>query len=1382
MSQLKLNAYTNRKPLKDLLKVPAKVQSVYSLTQHLWEGESDGERQNSKKANKVRLETLDEFFLDPVRSYLSRIFQSIAVNEGQGFWVQAEFGVGKSHLMAATAVMALGGAAAWDRVKQREDAEGKAGPGARLDSLWRKKLEKRKLFPIVFSLEGFGGGHQMRLEDFILEEAQSTFALREGKPLAVYPEEHLARLYLNEHQRSFKDELRNFLADERLMRGLPHYDYDEFLAALKNPDAQRDAGRVLVAFYRHKKIAPQVPTERGERLSRAVRDIMDAGYDGVFIAIDEMSEYLRRSNFQGDDEDCLLTLSSTLAKAQALPIWTLVAAQAAHSNPRKIIGPDRLREELLEHKAERFRDIVMQRTRELIDKDGVNTYFAGLKTLVPWVKNTTKEEFESCFPFPPDAINIIRSISTKLTGTRSTISFLHSALQKAVQNDTKELVPLWRVFDDLMSYNETPSTASTGAVSIRSKFRGEVAALEAAQATLKRITDGQLARAQNRARAERILNTLFLYQLAGVSGLTREQILDAVCDLKPNEDELEAQLGHYETILEEMRSKLRSQIRFREGRYEFVPKETGQYDDLAHQAADKLKSDPVLFWQYVDRAMNMAEAEAQSPFAEYIGEEEVRQIPVRTSWHGQERTGRCMAADLGRANARAPEVDTHGNEDDFVIVVARRPAKDKQVQDFLKRDGGADPRVCVWAPAEPTEQEKGTQCSVLAHLLVADEQRESAYEKDGKREFKREAHRVHTTLRGMYARGVARTSRVTLTIAPAGDVKAILESMAHKAMDTCYEARSIDFGNRKFDPQGAVKLINGLVKLGKSVNEGDQLWSAVENFAAPLGLVKPANPRYLDATGSKFYRAIKKRVEERGGAGLEVKTVYNWFTGYDTKDGQESPGLTRRMVDVYLLALAQQGVIRISDKRGGWIDRATIAGIDFKPETLRNLARIELPKALDDWAVFAPYLEVLTGLPEGELGPKYDKASADDALNRYWESGWISLEDLQSIEINLRELFRTLGNEQDNEFEELLLYWIEFAGERRPSSPDAEEIFDALRRAVITATGAAEPRALTSAHSTTFRENHRQLHNLKVSFEATQLTLLRAARLARAPLPDDRKDFKEIGKAQHHVSTELTKVSALVIDPATVQTRLVPRLQQLEAVYVPAYLEELMALDAAQRELEEVVGSIAGSNELAVLRSFPDSAEATHAIAGAEALMQGLPSRLRGALEDRDAAARDVRDLACVTDSVEGSPLSLRRLVAEVNFRTEAAKRLGGAATAALEVFAVFLMSPRIAEGLSKHQSESALAGSIVMAKDTAAVREMLLAASDAEIAALAKVLKAVSAGKILKAVKMSRFKPNTELVWDKSDISTVTDEFRRFLEGEWEEGRYLKVEQDSTD
>jgi hypothetical protein len=1377
MSQLKLDAYASRKPLKDLLNVPDRVQSVYSLTQHVWAGESDDERRTSRKTNKVRLETLDEFFLDPVRGYLSRIFERIAQNEGQGFWVQAEFGVGKSHLLAATAVMALGGPAAWEEVKKREAVEGKAGPGARLDALWRKKLEKRRLFPIVFSLEGFGGGHQMRLEDFILEEAQATFALREGKPLAVYPEEHLARLFLKEHQKAFKDELRGFLADERLTRGLPQYDYEDFLKALQNPHAQRDAGRVLTAFYRHKKISPHVPTERGERLGRAMRDVLEAGYDGVFIAIDEMSEYLRRSNFQSDDEDCLLTLSSTLAKAQALPVWTLVAAQSAHSNPRKIIGPDRLREELLEHKAERFRDIVVQRTRELKDKDGVDVYFAGLKTLVPWVKNTTKEDFESCFPFPPDAIDVIRNISTKLTGTRSTISFLHRALQKTVQEGTKELVPLWRVFDDLMSYNETPSTASTGAVSIRSKFRGEVAALEAAQATLQRITDGQLSRPQNRSRAERILNTLFLYHLAGVSGLTREQILDAVCDLKPNEDELEAQLGHYETILEEMRGKLRNQIRFREGRYEFVPKETGQYDDLPHQAAERLKADPVLFWQYVDRAMNMADPEAQSPFADLIGEDEVRQIQVKTTWHGQERTGRCMAADIGRANARAPEVDTHGNEDDFVVLIARRPGKEKQVQDFLKRDGGADPRLCVWAPADPTEQEKATLFAVLGHLLVADEHRETAFEKDGRREFRREAHRVHTALRGMYARGVARTARVSLPIEAAGDVRGALESMACKAMDTCYQSRSIDFGNRKFDAQGAVKLINGLVKLGKAVSEGDQLWSAVENFAAPLGLVRPGSPRYLDPAGSGFYQAIKKKIEDRGGAGLEVRTVYNWFTGYDPKDGQESAGLTRRLVDVYLLAMAQQGVVRISDKRGGWLDRATIAGIEFKPETLRGLSRIELPKALEDWAIFAPYLEVLTGKAEQTLGPKYDKASADEALVGYWERGWLALGELQQIESNLRELFRTLGKEQENAFEGLLLYWIAFAEEPRPEAGEPEAVFDALRRAVLTATGTADPAGLTSAEWTTFHENYRQLQDLRTSFDATSVTLLRAARLARAPLPEDGKGLKEVAKAQRDVTAELDHVSKLVTNPATVQTRLIPRLERLEHAYVPTYLDELMALDSIQGELDEAARALEQSPEIQVLRRLSASSEAKRAIDQTAAVLQALPPRLRRGPEDRDLAARDVRDLGYVRDAVDGSPLTLRKFIAEIAARLKVKERVEGIGSVALGSFAEFLRSPKITEGLAAHRAESSLAAAIAGARSAKAVCELLLAANDPEFDELAKVLKAAAGGKTPKVVKIGEFKPDSDLIWEKADIARVVGDFQRYLEVEWEEGRYIKIE-----
>ena len=77
MPDLDFSGFANRPPLAKILKIPAKVQSVYSLTQHVWDGESDDTRRESKKKNKVRLETLDELYIDPVRSYLNRIFENL---------------------------------------------------------------------------------------------------------------------------------------------------------------------------------------------------------------------------------------------------------------------------------------------------------------------------------------------------------------------------------------------------------------------------------------------------------------------------------------------------------------------------------------------------------------------------------------------------------------------------------------------------------------------------------------------------------------------------------------------------------------------------------------------------------------------------------------------------------------------------------------------------------------------------------------------------------------------------------------------------------------------------------------------------------------------------------------------------------------------------------------------------------------------------------------------------------------------------------------------------------------------------------------------------------------------------------------------------------
>lgn len=1357
--------------------VPEKVESVYSLTQHVWDGSSEIERLESKKENRVRLETLDEFIIDPVRSYLNRIFEKIASGEGQGFWVQAEFGVGKSHLLAVTSVLAVGGHAAWDRAAVRENEEKKAGPGARIDNLWRKKVEAKRIFPVVFSLEGCGGGREKKLEDFILDEAQNTFALREGKPLAVYPEEHLARLFLKEHQKVFRDDLRTFLADKRLMRGLAQFEYDELMEALRQPESLRDAGRVLMAFYRHRNLMPQIPTERGERMGRAVRDVLDAGYEGIFIAIDEMSEYLRRSHFTSDDEDCLLALSSSLAKAQGLPIWTLVAAQSAHTNPMKIIGPDRLREELLEHKAERFRDIVIQRTRKLVDTKHIDVYYNGYRSLLPWVKAAVKEDFEASFPFPPDALSVIRDISKKLTGTRSTISFLHRALKNAVENNSSDLVSLWRIFDDLMSYNETPSTSSSGAISIRSKFRGEVAALEAAQATLNRITDGQLARPQNRTRAERILNTLFLYKLAGVAGLTRDQILDAVCDLKPGEDELEAQLGHYETILEEMRSKLRNQIHFRQGRYEFVPKETGQYDDLVYQATERLKSDPQLLWQKIDRLMSYSDKETPSPFARVVAEDDGRLVQLKVDdWHGQERSGRVTAADLGRPDAVPAEVDTHGNEDDFVVMIARRPMSEKAVEQFLKKDKPADPRVVVWAPAELNDEEKATLAGVLAHLVVSAEHKNSSLEKEGRREFKNEAFRAYAVMQGLYTRGIAKTSRTSLSISLVGGPEGAISRMATEAMDSCYRSRSIDFGNRKFDTQGAVKLINGLIKRGRAVGEGDQLWSAVENFAEPLGAVQHGAIERLDPSGSTFYREIKAKVEAQGGAGIDVRTVHNWFTGYDPNDGNESAGLTRRMVDVYLLCLAQQGLIRIRSKKGDWIDRSSIAGIDFKPEVLRNLGRIELPRALEHWQIFHPYLEVVTGAVEGSLGPRYDKASADEALKSLWEVHWLDHADVGRIDSEIRGLFTTLGLAESNPFDDLLLYWMAFADEARPKNFNEQDVFDSLCRAVLSATGTKEAELITPDHVTGFRENHRRFRDLRDSSRKTGLLLVRAAKLARATLPADR-ELKEIQKAQKELLKELKNAKDLILSPDTVNTRLEPRLSDLERLYVPAYLDQLMRLEALQNDLAEVIELVACSNEMKALKEFAaEVEEAKDIVEEWQARFDSTPPRLRKQPEDRDATENEVKNEGRVKD-ILNEELTFRRLAAECQKRQEWIDRLRNAAQEAMGGFASFLRSPGVSGRLQALNEPTQGLVEVLSAQNESEMTEILVTMPKEQRSALAKQLKAILGNRTAKAVSLQSFKPSTDLIWERKEIETVARDFRDYLERQWDDGCYIKIE-----
>jgi hypothetical protein len=523
---------------------------------------------------------------------------------------------------------------------------------------------------------------------------------------------------------------------------------------------------------------------------------------------------------------------------------------------------------------------------------------------------------------------------------------------------------------------------------------------------------------------------------------------------------------------------------------------------------------------------------------------------------------------------------------------------------------------------------------------------------------------------------------------------------------------------------------------------------------------------------------VRSRVEKTGGAGLEVRTVYNWFTGYDPKDGNDSPGLTRRMVDIYLLSLAQQGHIRISDRKGAWIDRSTIGEIEFKPEHLRNLHRIELPRALPDWQLFYPYLESLLKAADGSLGPKFDKRVADDALKLLWDTYWIREGDIDNLEDALRDLFSTLGREKENPFDDLLLYWMQFAEEKRPEVFDSEEIFDALRRAATSVSGVSDTASLTSEHLTTFKENLQRLTQLKDSFEATRLILIRAARLARALLPAT-SAMREVEHMQSEVLDELANVADLVVNPDTVNTRLLPRLQRLEDAYIPTYLDELMTLATLTRELLEATARAEGSADLRVVTEFGNFTEAGALVARLRRQISNAPKAIRRDPEDRDLAEREVRTAGSVRD-LDNQALTFRRLAGECEGRRNAIQELNRAPRAALCDFTAFLRSQPVVNRLLAVQDRPKALSEMLEAGGHEELADMLVTMPNPDLKSLAKIILAAIGDKSPKTVALNDFKPKNEFLWEEGDVDSVTNQFRDFLREHWEEGHYLKLERTS--
>lgn len=391
-----------RKSLDQITTVPDDIISVYVVEQHIWaNADSEEERIHARHTRKAETRTVQEFLIDPVRPFLMDVFRQLSAPYdrdrkespiGQGYWIQAEFGSGKSHLLSFVGALALGGEKEWEIVRHKEE---EAGRGKREslaffydNGLRQKSKEGKGILVAVKTLVGQGAintvGADKTLGEYILDAVADQFYLENGKSLPLYPEEILAKRFLSQDLERYSKDLQKYLQDPTYFDEESRMTLDEFLDALQNnldPGIQRDLGRKLWDFYnQYLGMRPNIETDVEPVMKHMVQLLLEEGYAGLLLMLDEVSLFMkgRSDKLRGEDEKALVVLSNRLANVGNLPVWTICAAQQAIETKsigvKNIIADERLKLVPLLNKQEDYYDIALKRVRTISDPSAIDQY------------------------------------------------------------------------------------------------------------------------------------------------------------------------------------------------------------------------------------------------------------------------------------------------------------------------------------------------------------------------------------------------------------------------------------------------------------------------------------------------------------------------------------------------------------------------------------------------------------------------------------------------------------------------------------------------------------------------------------------------------------------------------------------------------------------------------------------------------------------------------------------------------------------------------------------------------------------------------------------------------------------------------------------------
>jgi hypothetical protein len=432
-----------------------------------------------------------------LREHFKRVFECAVHRKGQGFWVQAEYGAGKTHFLGVLLDLLLWPEeGVWEAVRDEELKRDYSGP-----------LAKAKLFPVAFSLRGMGQaeGEDSLMRVFEEQVRESLDALAPGlsSQVQVTSAELAAYWYAHEATEDEKAGVASFFQREH-QRGP-----EEF----RTKQGPKKFGQELL---RSRLPEGRLRGKFKERFAHLYDQITRlGGFDGLLFVVDEFRSWQDRhpagTAAYAEDEEILETLAFVLP-AEGRNVLTLIASQG--DMPQKLSGGGKgdrfIPLYLLADKNKNdFGEIVVFRCRDLLPggKDDIKDYYDHCRKEYRFIKqgNISLQYFTDIFPFQPRCFDVIRRITQNaeehnLPTARSAIRMAWQTLSDPHLLAGKRLVTL----ADLIRSEELHKGLN------HEHYRDSYQNL---CGTLEHLPSLELA-AEESEQARRILETLFLWSIS----------------------------------------------------------------------------------------------------------------------------------------------------------------------------------------------------------------------------------------------------------------------------------------------------------------------------------------------------------------------------------------------------------------------------------------------------------------------------------------------------------------------------------------------------------------------------------------------------------------------------------------------------------------------------------------------------------------------------------------------------------------------------------------------------------------------------------------------------------------------------------------------------